>query len=310
MVRFGCLAFAAALLAQHAWPQNYRAPLGPDGHPDLQGVWSANWLTTLERPQAFNSLVVTEEQETAWLPGMLTARANAELYEATVAYPSARSLAIVGGERRTSFILDPPDGKMPITEAGRARMTRNVPTNRPTDNPEDRTPNERCLAGHGRAGTLIAPLGNMQLIVQSPDHVVIWMENFSDLRLLPTDGRMRGGGMASWHGVRAARWEGESLIIETTGFRPDDQARSLPMSRFPISPQTKISERYTRVSEEELLYQFSVEDAELYTQKWSAEYSLRRADILLLESACHEGNYALANILRGARVIEQRGGAR
>jgi hypothetical protein len=227
-------------------------------------------------------------------------------YEATVAYPSARSLAIVRGERRTSLIIDPPDGKMPITAAGRARMVRNVPTNRPTDNPEDRTPNERCLAGHGRAGTLIAPLGNMQLIIQAPGHVVIWMENFSDLRVLPTNALMQGAGMASWHGVRVARWDDQSLVIETTGFREDDQARSLPLSRFPISPQTTIVERYTRISSEELLYQFSVEDAELYTLKWSAEYSLRRADVRLLESGCHEGNYALANILRGARVIEQR----
>jgi hypothetical protein len=306
MVRFGCLAFVMALLAQPSWPQADRAKPSTENRPDLQGVWSANWLTTLERPAAFNSLVITEEQEAAWVPGMLKARADAELYEATVAYPSARSLSIVRGERRTSFIVDPPDGKMPITEAGRARMTLNVPVNRPAENPEDRTPNERCLAGHGRAGTLIAPLGNMQLIIQSPDHVLIWMENFSDLRVLPIDGREHGGGMASWHGVRAARWDGDALVIETTGFRPDDQARSLPMSRFPISPRTKIVERYTRISQEELLYQFAVEDPDLYTRKWSAEYSLRRTDIRLLESACHEGNYALSNILRGARVVEQR----
>jgi hypothetical protein len=306
MIRLGLLLSAAMFVAHHAWPQDYRAPIGPDGHPDLQGVWSANWLTTLERPAAFSSLVITAEQEAAWLPGMLKARADAELYEATVAYPSARSLAIVRGERRTSFIVDPRDGKMPITEAGRARMAQNVPVNRPTDNAEDRTPNERCLAGHGRAGTLIAPLGNAQLVVQSPGHVVIWMENFSDLRVLPIDGRTQGAGMASWHGVRSARWEGQSLLIETTGFRADDQARSLPLSRFPISPKTRIAERYTRISEDELLYQFSVQDPDLYTRSWSAEYSLRRSNIRLLESGCHEGNYALANILRGARVIEQR----
>jgi hypothetical protein len=296
MIRTALLALAAATLAFGASAQSYAPPRTPDGHPDLQGNWSTMWITPLERPAAASQLVVPASEQ-AKLFEVLWRRYEGLLdpgYDVDV-----RSLLIVGGEVRSSQIVDPPDGKIPFTEAGRARIP--AAPGRGADDPEQRLVSERCINRLNAMAPLgIQPSGNMRQIVQTPDHFVILSENLSPLRVIPI-GAARG-----LPGAGLGHWEGDTFVVETSGFAPADSVRRGSFTQFSISPKSRITERLTRTAPDEILYAFTVEDPDLYTRPWTAEFALKRSNAKLYEWGCHEGNYALANILRGARVAEER----
>jgi hypothetical protein len=210
----------------------------------------------------------------------------------------------ISGGARSSLIVDPASGKLPYTEEGRARRAA-FQSFAGADGPEQRGLNERCLmAGSGYAPFLSIPAANIRQIVQTRDTAVILTESFGQLRIIPLDGRAspaipRGGSSAG-------RWEGEVFVVETTGFLETDRFRVAPLSTFPISPTTRIVERFTPLGPQEILYRFTVEDALLYTRPWTAESLLKRSTDRMFEWACHEANYGLANILRGERVVQAR----
>lgn len=281
----------------------YRAPRDAYGHPILEGVWSARWLTTLERPDG-TPLVLTPAEGAERVRAMLTERARNDIFDEEIAYPDATTLAIVRGEHRGSLIVDPPNGKLPLTATGRAALA--AARVRGADGPESRPLGERCLAGNGRPGMLIAPSGMLKQVLQTRDHVLILSEGLNELRILAPGAGRQEEGMASWHGAPTAHWEDEALVIESTGFRSDDKTRQAPFSRFPIRPQTKVIERFTRIAPNELLYEFSVDDPVLYSRPWRAEYAMVLTEDRIFEFACHEGNYSLANILSGARAEERQ----
>jgi hypothetical protein len=299
------LALAACLaLVQAAYAQApYQPPRDTYGHPDFQGVWTTRWTTPLERSPEWNTLVLTKE-EGARLHASALARLRAgDPLGPDHAWDLAGPL-VIDGEARSSLVVDPADGKLPLTEDGRTRHTVFRPV-AGDEGPEQRGLNERCLmAGSGYAPFLSIPASNLRRIVQTRDTVLFHTESFNQLRIIPLDGRT--GPLIPRGGSSSGRWEGDTLVVETTGFLATDRFRFAPTQTFPISPATRITERFMRTSADEISYRYTVEDASLYTRAWTGESLLKRTDDPMFEWACHEANYGLAGILRGARVVEAR----
>lgn len=288
------LAAAGAAHAQAA----YQAPRTPEGRADFQGVWSSAWLTPLERPPEAASLVLTEDEADA-LREILWKRVDVEPLSPLESIDT-RSLAMVGGKPRSSLIVDPVDLQLPYTEEARRR--RQPPPTPGLDGPEARPPSERCATRTNMmAPMLVLPAGNMKQIVQTPDYLVILSETYTLARIIPLRDRARAAA-----GYGRGRWEGETLVVETSGFAPNDRIRAGPSANFPISPASRITERFTRTSEDEILYSFEVADPSLYVKPWKAEMALAKSDQRVFEWACHEANYSMTNMLRGARLSEER----
>jgi hypothetical protein len=280
-------------------PAAYRAPLAYDGRPDLQGVWSSDWLTTLERPPEITGLTIS--------PGDMPTVAKAIRDRRDASQPleyfplDFREFMVIDGAARSSIVVDPADGRIPYGPDARARMLKPSPPPG-MDGPEQRPTNERCLWSAGLAPNLPG-LPNFQTIVQTRDSIVLLGELFGQLRIVPLDGRADPIGLP--HGRMSGRWEGEALVIETTAI-PAPFRGSLN-GGFALTPQTRITERFVRSGPDEISYSFAVDDPQLYAKPWKAEMVMRRTVEPVFESACHEGNYGLANILSGARAEERRG---
>jgi hypothetical protein len=219
-------------------------------------------------------------------------------------------LAIVQGQRRTRQVVLPTDGMIPMTARarGQVRAIENLIVNSadppiPTDGPEQRRNWERCLVGQGQPPILITNDINPREIVQTKDAVVILTEYGPDLRIIPFTDQHGSASQKSTLGDAIAHWDDDTLVIETIRLPAADTVRPLPTLLVP--PSAVVEERYTRVSDKELLYQYTVKDPAIYTAPWLAEYSLYRTKQPILEFACHEGNYALPDILSGARAIER-----
>jgi hypothetical protein len=215
-------------------------------------------------------------------------------------------LALVKGEYRTSIIVEPRDGRLPFTQAGRElaeRMARRH--NEEFDHPEQRPLAERCLENLVYPPIRTVPVFLPRQIIQTRDHVVIWAEDVPGVRIIHLGGEPPTPVLASLAGFSRGRWEGDTLVVETTHIRTDEPARSTVGPRpLLLTPRSKITERFTRVSASELFYRYTVEDNELYTQPWSGEFSMTRFDGPMFEYACHEGNYSLPNSLHGGKAVE------
>lgn len=283
-------------------------PRTSEGRPDLQGVWTTRWTTPLERMPDWKTLVISRTEGEA-----LTHAFHARLNAANPMGVPARDLVgalVVRGETRSSLIVDPVDGQLPLTPEGRAFRSK-TPPNGVTgiDGPEQRSLTERCLmSGNGFAPFLTQPANNIRQIVQTTTHLVVFTESYSQLRLIPLDGTV--GPQIPRGGSSKGNWSGDTLVVETTGFPPGDGLRNAGAGiTFPISPGTRITERFTRTGPDEILYRFTIDDPAFYTQVWTAETVMAHSNDRMFEFACHEGDYSLANILSGARVGEQRSGA-
>jgi hypothetical protein len=278
-------------------------PRTADGHPDFQGVWSAKGLTPLERIPGASGLVVGDEEQ-AKLVGMIRARARSPAFE-TVIDPNllaadVKTLTRVNGQWRSSWITDPPDGKLPLT----AECKRLVEYVNPLTDPEARGPWERCLVGTGLAPMWSVPVENIRQIVQTPEHLMVYTEEGADTRIIGIGAKHRPSAITSRLGDSIARWEGDTLVVETLN-ELDNYA---PFATMPQSVRLKsrIIERFSLTSPDEILYRFTIEDPALYSAPWSAEYSLNREHTTAYENGCHEGNYSLPGILSAARSAEAR----
>jgi hypothetical protein len=217
-------------------------------------------------------------------------------------------LAMIDGEYRTSWIVDPKDGQLPYTEKGLAlfESTREVTRNN-MDGPEVRPMAERCIIGFGSTGgppMLNVMYNNNYQIVQGPDTVMILVEMNHDARIIRMNAEHRSKSVRPWLGDSIGWWEDDTLVVETTNFNPGESLRLYYGSSFYISEDATVTERLTRVSDHELLYEFTVDDPEIYTRPWRAEMVFNATEGPIYEYACHEGNYALPNILGGARQEE------
>jgi hypothetical protein len=301
--------------------RNWTPPRTSDGKPDLQGIWDFRTVTPMERPAEFADKAVLTAAEAAEFERRMVESRNADTNrdketsrgivngtevtaDVALAYNDFwwdRGTRVVG-TRRTSLIVDPPDGKIPslTPEATKRLATLDVMRERPAEGPEDRSVGERCIMGFN-SGPPMAPGGyNMNVqIVQAPGYVVIMNEMVHNARIVPLDGRPYGT-IRRRDGVSRGRWEGDTLVVETKNFSHETSLRG-------SGPNMHLIERFTRADADTLLYEFTVTDPTTWTRPWTAQIPMRRTDDQIFEYACHEANYGMTNLLTGARAIEKEG---
>ncbi len=287
--------------------KRYTAPRTPWGEPDLQGVWSYANLTPLERPDNLAGKTVLDDEEVAALDK--EARTGADRRDGTPEADLARAYNAFWYDRgksdgRTSLIVDPADGRLPsLTPEGRRRQAAvaNDTRDRGFDAAERRPLQERCITYHG-VPPLPSGYNNTYQIFQTPGYVAIVDENIHDVRGIPLDGRPHvGRNIRQWNGDSRGHWEGATLVVETTNYSPKTTFR------FPIAAETlRAVERFARVAADRIDYRFTIIDPTTYSRPWTAVLPLaNEPDYVIYEYACHEGNYAIANALRGARTAER-----
>ena len=316
----------AGLLVQAA-EDGYIAPLTEHGVPDLQGVWSIATQTNLERADQFNGKLILGQEEARQIEARFGAfmevssrpsdpereapavGVNVGGYNTFWMDPGER-LAMVNGEMRTSIIVDPDDGRLPYSEQGRANYAAAMARRNTYDGPEVRPLGERCVVGFGSTGgppKLPVLYNNMTRIVQNEDYVMLLAEMNHDVRIIRLHGEIQRPSQGKWMGDSIGHFEDNTLVVETTNFHPQQSLRSSLDHRFFASQQMQVVERFTRTAENTILYQFTVDDPENYSQPWSGELPMNRSAEQIFEYACHEGNYALPGILAGARTADVEG---
>jgi hypothetical protein len=319
MSRIALPAICAALLATAAAAQTYKVPRTPWGQPDLQGLWDNDSMTRLQRPKEFKALVATSEEVAAFEGkgyeryAKVIAPVNPDEPAPTDGkvtdddrFERPQGLARVRGEVRSSQIVDPADGRLPYTPQAKAAAEKALKDEEVFDDPEGRPFDERCLLGGG--GGVAAPITTRHhiLIVQTADHVVLYGEQNHEARIVPIRDRRRlPAAMAPWMGDPIGWWEGDTLVVETVNHSPNDRWRWNSGDWVMLTPRARIVERFTRIARDELLYSFVVDDPGAYTQAWRGEHPMRASPGPLFEYACHEGNYALTNILAGGRARDR-----
>lgn len=286
-------------------------PRTPWGDPDLSGVYDYSSITPMQRPEQYGDREYLTEEEAADLEAAAVKRdedaANAPVTRSEAGdRAGASSHSFVWGlelgtqvveDRRTSRIVDPPNGRYPeLTDWGKADAASRYGFNddSPADDYTDRGWGDRCLAIHGMPISPL-PYNSFVQIFQTPDHVAIVSEAFRIWRIVPLDGRPHGT-IRQWLGDTRGRWEGDTLVVETTLFSNYLQQAGSGRN------MNSLVEKFTRVSPDWIRYEYTVDDPVKWTSPWTAAISLRKTDHPIYEVACHEGNYALENILRGARA--------
>jgi len=312
---FLLLTCVPVLCAQSKTEKGWNPPKTADGHPDLQGFWSSATVTPLERPADLGTKATFTPAEAQAFAKMMIERNNVDnqrssdgLVDVGPGYNNAfydRGTHVVK-TLHTSLIVDPPDGKLPpMTADGQKRAADLVADVRAhaTDAPEYRSLQERCILWPA-AGPPMMPTGynsNYQ-IVQSPGYVTIVTEMIHDVRIIPIDGRAHlPQDTRQWLGDSRGHWEGNTLVVETTNFTGKTHYRG-------TSDKLHLTERFSRMDAETLLYEFTVDDPATYTKPWTASVTMDKIAGPLYEYACHEGNYAMEDILRGAREQEKHSG--
>ncbi len=302
------------------------APRTSWGQPDLRGVWDFRTITPLQRPEDLADREFLTEEEATDLEQEAVDR-DADLLNRSAPRTEAGGNVDQGadgapgfynnfwldqgtqtvGTRRTSLIVDPPSGRLPaMTESGQERTDarREYLVEHPADSWLDRNTSDRCLLGFN-AGPPITPLGynqNLQLF-QTPDHVVLLTEMVHTARVVPLDGRAPlSGSIRQWSGDSRGHWEGDTLVVETSNFNAERRWRG-------STENMKLVERFTRIDDDTLEYEFTVTDPDTWESSWTASIPMRRNDLPLYEYACHEGNHSLPNILAGFRAQEKAAAA-
>lgn len=288
-------------LAVPAVAEETALPRTLDGRPDLQGVWASRWLTPVERIRGETELVVSPERGAELAREVLERARRPSQMDPELAVPDAETLAIVRGEHRTSLIISPEDGKLPINSAGQAARMAYISG---LDGPEQRMTTERCIGGIGWAPLQIRTHAMLREIVQTDAHVVLRTEAYSDARVIPIGGERRPEAAAPHMGESVGRWEGDTLVVETRHYDPGLSTHGIVTV---MSPDAVVTEWFTPASADEIVYRYEVVDPTYYDEPWSVEFSLTRTDQRVYEFACHEGNYALKHMLSGARMEERSG---
>ena len=295
------------------------APSPQPPAPSLEGVWSFSTLTPLERPAEFAGRpLISDAEAAAWVKQNLERNnrdrrdggAEVDVGRAVNDYWFERGteLSRRDGRRMTSLVVDPPDGRLPpLTADARAKLAARAADNRehPADGPENRSLQERCLSFNAGPPMLPGPYNNYVQILQMPGYVIIFTEMIHDARIVPiekgtgdlarTDTRPR---LQRWLGQPHGRWDGATLVVESTNFTANTSLRG-------ADEHLHLTERFTRADAHTLLYELTVDDPTAFTRPWTAQLPMTRTDDRLFEYACQEGNYALMDILRGARYQER-----
>ena len=275
--------------------------------PDLSGLWTNGSLTTLERPKDLKALVVTEAEAAAYEAKW---RGKAPPIEDDVGgadsewWESDHGLGRVRGQARTSWIVSPADGKLPFTAAATDQnAARKTKRKLPLDNPEDRGRSDRCLPGAAAGPPMLnGTYNNNFTFLQTQDALVIQAEYFSDVRIVRLDSGTRHPpkSVRRWLGDSIGRWEGATLVIETTNFT----ALEIDAANGDAGADMTVTERLTRLGPDEMFYAFTVRNPARFVMPWQGEMVMRTAKGPMFEYACHEGNYSLRSMLSAARQAE------
>lgn len=313
-----------------AWPALTMAQDVPQtawGAPDLQGVWDFRTITPLERPENLGDKAFLTQEEAAQREQSAVDRAT-RLWDREARRTEAGGNVggynnfwmdqgtNVIGTRRTSLIIDPPNGRLPaLTASGqrRAEARRKSEQEHPADSWLDIDAGDRCLLGLNAGPPIMPAAYNQNLhLLQTPDHVMLLTEMVHTVRVVPLDGRPRlSEDIRQWSGDARGHWDGETLVVETSNFVDDRRwTSSNPMGALGSTKSLQLVERFTRIDADTLEYEFTVSDPDIWTHPWTASVPMRRTDAPLYEYACHEGNYSLPNILAGQRAIEKAASAR
>ena len=309
----------ALLAAAPTQAQTYKPPRNAYGQPDLQGLWDNDSQTPLQRPKAFTTLVATPEAAAEY------EKKGKDRYAKVIApvnpdepapadgkvedddrFEAPAGMMRIRGEIRTSQIVEPADGRLPYTLGGRTAAEKALRDEEVYDHPEGRPFDERCLLGGG--GGVAPPIiaRTFLTVVQTREHVLLLGEDNHEARIVRLGGKHAPDALAPWMGDPVGRWEGDTLVVETRNRHPNDRWRWSGGDWIIVTPAARIVERFRRISSTELLYSYVVEDdVGAYTQPWRGEVLFRASKARLFENACHEGNYALGNILAGGRAKDR-----
>jgi len=305
--------FAAALvLAAVAGTIGVSAQRPAPHHPDLQGLWTNGTVTPLTRPAAFkDKAVFTAEEAAEWEKGALQrfiavvppedAAMGSDLNDI---YLDTRSLKVVP-DRRTSLIVDPPDGRLP-EPLPQVKTRADARPKRSYDDPETVSLDERCLMGTMAGSSQLAPpmvpnvlAQNYYQIVQTEHAVLIYTEVVHDARVIRIGGTHPPAAIQKWLGDSIGHWEGDTLVVDTTNYTPKTHFVG-------SSEKMHVVERFAKVDAQTIKYTATVDDPETWPRPWTMELPFRTTKERIYEYACHEGNRAIENFLRGARAEEKR----
>jgi hypothetical protein len=309
-------------MAADAKSQQWTVRRTADGHPDLQGVWTNATITPIERPGEFGNRKTLTEAEATRLEGRQATNVERGARPSDLSRELPRAGDGVGGynnfwidrgskvvqmngEYRSSLLVDPPNGQMPqlLPARRQALAARAQRRGAGFDGPESRPLGERCLLAFGSSsGPPMMPVlyNNHYQIVQNKDSVLIVVEMVHDARVIRLNSTHLPSSIRKWMGDSIGRFEGDTLVVETTHFTDKEAFRGTTENR-------KVTERFTRVGPDKMHYRVTVEDAAALPQPITLEYPFYLTDGLMYEYACHEGNYALPGILAGAREEEKTG---
>jgi hypothetical protein len=296
---------AVSLSAQ----QKKGVPLTPWGEPDLQGTYTNQTLTPLERPASLkDKAFLTKEEAAALEKRSAQQRESSEdapprpgdvgNYNAFWMEPGTK----VVGSLQTSLVVDPPDGRVPLKKE--AEQRRDDYAKQESDSFDFMSPWDRCITRGIPGGFFPAGYNNAYQIVQSKGYVVIHYEMIHAARIIPTDGRAHGpASMRTWDGDSVGHWEGNTLVVETTNFNDK--------TRFQRAGQNmRLVERFTRTAPETITYEFTVDDPSAFAKPWTAQIPMKKTEGPIIEYACNEGNYAMEGMLAGARADEKKAAAK
>ncbi|MCY4635348.1 MAG: hypothetical protein OXG04_12730 [Acidobacteria bacterium] len=316
VVRFFLVVIASGSLApglvaaQPASSAEASVPRTPDGRPDLQGVWDFSSLTPLQRPADLAGREFLTDEDVSALEARAAARVDTAPRPGDPGSYNRFWFAdgdTVVGTRRTSLIVDPPDGRLPAyLPEGRARMAAREEARGRNAGPEDRDVDERCILGFNSGPPMLpGAYNNFVQLFQTPGQVAILNEMVNDVRLVPLGEQPRlSSEVRQWRGDSRGRWDGDTLVVETANFRDLGTAHPAPNMELleALGSDLHLVERFSLLDADTLLYRFTVDDRTAFTRTWSVEMTMARSDGRLFEYACHEGNYGLYNILAGAQA--------
>ncbi len=319
----------AAAQARASDAAQWEIPRTPDGRPDFQGNWTNSTLTPFERREGMGPVYTWAEVEEIERPsgdcpanpgtvacgrtertGSDQARLSGQEYN-EVYWERGTRIAIINGEPRTSLVTHPANGRVPARTPEAERLIQENRDFRSQfgqyDHPELRPFAERCILFGSPSGPPMIPVGaynSNYTIVQTADHLMIMSEMVHDVRIIPIgEPKPMPKNVRPYFGNSWGRWEGDALVVETTNLSTQQPIRGVTPSE-----DARVIERFTRVDEETILYEFTVEDPAMFTEAWGGEIPIRKFDAQLYEYACHEGNYSLAGVLSGARYQERTEG--
>jgi hypothetical protein len=291
-------------------------PRTHQGRPDLQGVWNFSTATPFERPAELQGKEFLEESEVARYEEQVVSTRSLDRRDGSRSADVGRAYndfwadwgSRVVATKRTSLIVEPPDGKLPplTPEAQKREAARLERARRPPAGPEDRSLSERCMLGFNAGPPIVTgPYNNQVQLFQTSGHFVIFNEMNHNARIVPLDGRPHVvPAVRQWSGDSRGRWEGDTLVIETRNFR--DEGTGNITIRVANDANMQVTERFTLLDRDTLLYRATVTDPTTWTRPWTVELSMTRTADRIYEFACHEGNYGMTGMLEGARAEEMK----